>query len=270
VQVNYLGYPGTSAAEAMDYIIGDPVVLPFDQQPFYSERIVQLPDSYQSNDPRRAIGPRPSRPEAGLPAEGFVFACFNNHWKITAPVFEVWMRLLEAAPDSVLWLLDDSANANLRREADARGIAPERLIFAPKLEHDAHLGRLSLADLVLDTLPYNAHTTASDALWTGVPLVTVRGEAFAGRVAASLLTAIGLPELIADDLEGYEKFAKALAKAPKNHKTLKDKLEKNRLSTPLFDAGRFCRHIEAAFIMMAEAARRGEAPKSFAVPARIQ
>jgi predicted O-linked N-acetylglucosamine transferase (SPINDLY family) len=266
VQVNYLGFPGTSAAETMDYIIGDPVVLPFDQQPFYSERIVHLPDTYQSNDPKRAIGSVPLRTEAGLPEKGFVFCCFNNHWKITAPVFAAWMRLLEGVPDSVLWLLDDCATANLRHEAGARGIAPERLIFAPKLEHDAHLGRLSLADLVLDTLPYNAHTTASDALWAGVPVVTVLGEAFAGRVGASLLTAIGLPELIADDLEGYEKLAKSLAKTPETYKALKQKLEKNRLSTPLFDAERFCRHIEAAFTVMAEAARRGERPKSFSVP----
>ncbi len=266
VQVNYLGYPGTTAIDAIDYIIGDSVVLPFDQQVFYSERIVQLPHAYQANDPKRAIGPTPSRAEAGLPEQGFVFCCFNNHWKITAAVFDVWMRLLEAVPDSVLWLLEDSAAINLRRQAQARGIAAERVIFAPRLAHDAHLGRLGLADLVLDTLPYNAHTTASDALWTGVPMVTVRGEAFAGRVGASLLTAIGLPELIADDLEGYEKLALSLATDAKKLKTVKARLEKNRLSTPLFDAEAFCRHIEAAFIAMVDAARRGEAPKSFAVP----
>ena len=267
VQVSYLGYPGTIAADFMDYIIADPVVLPMDQQLFYSERIVHLPDSYQVNDPKRTIGTRPARQEAGLPPEGFVFCCFNNHWKITAPVFSAWMRLLESVPQSVLWLLDDSANANLRRDARARGIDPERLIFAPKLEHDAHLGRLGLADLVLDTLPYNAHTTASDALWTGVPLVTVMGEGFAGRVAASLLTAIGMPELIAPDLESYEALARSLAENPGDCMALKERLAKNRLSTPLFDAARFCKHIEAAFVTMAEAARRGEAPKSFAISA---
>jgi predicted O-linked N-acetylglucosamine transferase (SPINDLY family) len=265
VQVNYLGYPGTAAGDVMDYIIGDPVALPFDQQPFYSERIVQLPDSYQSNDPARFIGEKPTRAEAGLPAEGFVFCSFNNHWKIIAPVFDVWMRLLKAVPGSVLWLLTDTADANLIREAKARGIDPARLIFAPKLKHDAHLGRLGLADLVLDTQPYNAHTTGSDALWTGVPMVTVLGEAFPGRVAASLLNALGLPELIAADLEAYEKLALALATDADRHKALKQKLEKNRLTTPLFDAERFCRNIEQAFIAMAEAARRGEEPKSFAV-----
>ena len=227
LQVSYLGYPGTMAADFMDYIIADAVTLPLAQQLFYSERIVHLPDSYQVNDPRRAIGAKPARSEAGLPDEGFVFCCFNNHWKITPPVFDVWMRLLEkAAPGSVLWLLDDSANAALRREAKARGIDPARLIFAPKLEHDAHLGRLSLADLVLDTLPYNAHTTASDALWAGVPLVTVAGESFAGRVAASLLTAIGLPELIAPDLESYETLALSLADNPGEYKAVKEKLAK--------------------------------------------
>ena len=266
VLVNYLGYPGTSASPVMDYVIADKVTLPFDRQGFYSEQIVQLPDCYQANDPAREIGAVPPRAEAGLPESGFVFCCFNNHWKITRPIFECWMRLLNEVPGSVLWLLEDSASAALKREAEKRGIDPARLIFAPKLAHDAHLGRLSLADLVLDTLPYNAHTTASDALWCGVPMVTLRGKAFAGRVGASLLSAIGLPELIGDDLEGYEKLAKALASDAKKHQALKAKLAKNRLTTPLFDAERFCRHMEAAFVTMADAARRGEAPKAFAVP----
>jgi predicted O-linked N-acetylglucosamine transferase (SPINDLY family) len=268
VQVSYLGYPGTTGAEFMDYVLADPVVLPMDRQQFYSEKIVQLPDCYQSNDPGRAIGRVPTRQEAGLPADAFIFSCFNNHWKITRPVFESWMRILEAVPGSVLWLLDDSANANLVREAKAHGIAPERLIFAPKISHDEHLGRLSLADLVLDTLPYNAHTTASDALWSGVPLVTCEGQAFAGRVAASLLAAAGLPELIAQDLAGYEKLVLDLAGDPGKHKALKQKLAKNRSAKPLFDGARFCRHIEAAFTTMAEKAGRGEAPEAFAVPAQ--
>jgi predicted O-linked N-acetylglucosamine transferase (SPINDLY family) len=265
VLVNYLGYPGTAAGEVMDYIIGDPVALPFGQQAFYSERIVQLPDSYQANDPARFIGETPSRAEAGLPEQGFVFCCFNNHWKITAPMFDVWMRLLKAVPGGVLWLLTDTADANLKREAKARGIDPERLIFAPKLRHDAHLGRLGLADLVLDTQPYNAHTTGSDALWTGVPMVTMLGEAFPGRVAASMLSAIGLPELIAPDLAGYEALALSLARDEATLRGLKEKLAANRLSTPLFDAERFCRNIEKAFSAMMETARSGEAPKSFAV-----
>ena len=264
--VNYLGYPGTAAMEVMDYIIADPVVLPFDQQPFYSERIVQLPDSYQPNDPARFIGEKPSRAEAGLPEQGFVFCCFNNHWKITAPVFDAWMRLLKAIPGSVLWLLTDTADASLVREAKARGVDSSRLIFAPKLRHDAHLGRLGLADLVLDTQPYNAHTTGSDSLWTNVPMVTLLGKAFPGRVAASLLAAVGLPELIAADLDAYEKLALALAQNPERLEALKARLAQNRLAAPLFDAPRFCGHIEAAFITMMQTANRGEAPGSFAVP----
>ena len=268
VQVSYLGYPGTTGADFMDYVVADPVVLPMNRQQFYSEKIVQLPDCYQSNDPGRAVGRVPTRAEAGLPVDGFVFSCFNNHWKITRPMFESWMRILEAAPGSVLWLLDDSANVNLVREAKAHGIAPERLIFAPKIGHDEHLGRLSLADLVLDTLPYNAHTTASDALWAGVPLVTCEGEAFAGRVAASLLAASDLSELIARNAAGFERLALELSGDPAKHNALKKKLAKNRLATRLFDGARFCRHIEAAFITMAENARRGKAPEAFAVPAQ--
>ncbi len=265
VTVNYLGYPGTSGAAFMDYVIGDPVVLPMDQQEFYSEQIVQLPGSYQANDPKRVIGAAPSRAEVGLPEEGFVFCCFNNHWKITRPVFESWMRILKAVPDSVLWLLQDSADANLARAAEVLGVDPKRLIFTPRMTHAAHLGRLSLAGLVLDTLPYNAHTTASDSLWTGVPVLTVSGQSFAARVAAGLNTAIGLPELIVTDLAAYEAMAVALAKDAKKHKALKTKLAKNRKTKPLFDAPGFCKAIETAFTRMAEQASCGESPKAFAV-----
>jgi protein O-GlcNAc transferase len=268
VQVNYLGYPGTMGTDILDYVIADPVALPFDQQPYYSEQIVHLPDSYQCNDPARTIGAVPSRREAGLPETGFVFVCFNNHWKITAPLFAGWMRLLAAVPDSVLWLLDDTGTANLRRQAQAHGIDPARLIFAPKLPHDDHLGRLSLADLALDTLIYNAHTTASDALWTGVPMVTLLGKTFAGRVGASLLTAVSLSELIAADLAGYEALAIKFATDANAHQALKAKLAANRLTQPLFDAPRFVRHIEAAYVTMMQKARAGEAPGSFSVPAQ--
>ncbi len=267
VQVNYLGFPGTMGASFMDYVIADPVILPMDQQPFFCEQIVQLPDTYQPNDPARVIGKVPSRVQAGLPAEGFVFNSFNNSWKIAAPVFDVWMRLLEKVPGSVLWLLDDGANETLRRQAQARGIDPARLIFAPKLAHAEHLGRLCLADLVLDTQPYNAHTTASDALWCGVPMVTQLGTAFAGRVGASLLNAVGLPELVTSDSSAYEALALSLAQEPRKLQALKEKLAKNIKTAPLFDAARFCRNIEAAYIKMAEAAQSGEKPKAFAVPA---
>ncbi len=214
IQVGYLGYPGTMGTGFIDYVIADKIVLPFDQQPFYTEKIVHLPDCYQVNDSKRAIAARtPTRREAGLPDEGFVFCCFNNNYKITRPVFDVWMRLLGAVEGSVLWLLQDNSDAeeNLRREAWARGIDPARLVFASRLEPEAYLARYRLADLLVDTLPYNAHTTASDALWTGLPVLTCRGASFAGRVATSLLHAAGLPELAARDLGEYEALALRLA-----------------------------------------------------------
>ena len=199
IQVNYLGYPGTMAADYMDYLIADPILIPAEHRQDYTEKVVYLPDSYQPNDSKRAISNRAfTRAELGLPADGFVFCCFNNNYKITPDVFDCWMRILERVPGSVLWLLEDNptAAANLRREAEQRGVAPERLVFGSRLPLSEHLARHRLADLFLDTLPYNAHTTASDALWTGLPVLTQLGDTFAGRVAASLLTAIGLPELI--------------------------------------------------------------------------
>ncbi len=252
VQVNYLGFPGTMGAAFMNYILADPVVLPLDQQSFYAEKIIQLPDCYQPNDSTRARGTAPSREEAGLPQDGFVFCCFNNNWKIAPPVFDVWMRLLGAVPESVLWLLEDNAEAseNLRREAGARGVAPERLIFAPRAPMTAHLARHQLADLFLDTLPYNAHTTASDCLWAGVPLVTCMGRAFHGRVAASLLQAVGLPELVTHNLQDYESLSLALAQEPVRLSMLRNTLSGNRASAPLFDTARFARSIEAAYFAM--------------------
>jgi predicted O-linked N-acetylglucosamine transferase (SPINDLY family) len=266
VQVSYLGYPGTLAAEFCDYVLADPVVLPHALQIFYDEKIVHLPDCYQVNDPERPHPPPSGRAEAGLPETGFVFGCFNNHRKITPKIFEIWMRLLAAVPGSVLWLLDDSANDALRGHARARGIDPARLIFAPKRDLPQHLQRLAAADLMLDTLPYGAHTTASDALWMGVPMVTCLGESFAGRVAASLLTAIDCPELIAESLAGYETLALELARDGEKLAALRARLAANRLTTPLFDAARFCRHIEQAYVTMMETARAGEELKPFDVP----
>jgi protein O-GlcNAc transferase len=227
---------------------------------------VHLPDCYQSNDPSRPLAAA-TRAEAGLPASGFVFGCFNVHRKISRPVFEAWMRLLAAAPGSLLWLMDDTANEALRAEAAARGIDKARLVFAPKVEVNAHLARCAAADLMLDTMPYGAHTTSSDALWAGVPIVTVLGPSFANRVASSLLTAIGAPELIAPSLDEYEALALALARDPARLAVLKVKLAANRLSAPLFDAERFRRHIERAYETMMEIARAGEAPRPFDVPA---
>jgi protein O-GlcNAc transferase len=265
VQVNYLGYPATSGSRCLDYIIGDAVVTPFADQPFYSEAIVQLPGSYLVSDSRRRLGAPPSRQEAGLLQTGIVFCCFNQNWKFTAPVFGVWMRLLREIEGSTLWLRDcpSGARANLEREAQARGVDPSRLIFAGHAEGGAHLARLQLADMVLDTLPYNAHATASDALWAGVPLVTCTGEAFAGRVASSLLRAVGLGELVTANLVDYESLALRLAREPAALAAVREKLAQNRTTAPLFDTDRSRRALEAAYRHMWEA--RGRTPTGFAV-----
>jgi predicted O-linked N-acetylglucosamine transferase (SPINDLY family) len=268
IQAAYLGFPGSTGTDFIDYIIADATVLPFDQQPYYTEHVVHLPDCYQVNDRKRTIASRtPTREEFSLPAQGFVFCCFNNNWKITSAMFDVWMRLLTAVRGSTLWLFRDNGNAetNLRREAAARGIDPTRLVFADRLPLQDHLARHRLADLFLDTLPYNAHTTASDALWSGLPVVTCRGKAFAGRVAASLLNAIGLPELVTHSLEEYESLALRLATDCSLLSEFRDRLEHNRLKFPLFDSDRFCRHIECAYTTMWELWQRGEKPRSFSV-----
>jgi protein O-GlcNAc transferase len=267
IQVNYLGYPGTMAADCWDYIIADATVLPRAEQPFYCEQIVHLPGCYQVNAPSRQIGAIPSRASQNLPNTGFVFCCFNNHAKITRPIFDIWMRLLHAIPGSVLWLLAGSASDTLSAEAGLRGVDARRLIFAPLVNQKAHLARLCLVDLVLDTLPYNAHTTASDALWSGVPIVTCRGTSFAGRVAASLLMAMGLPELITEDLPSYEALALNLARDGALRISLREKLSVNRKNASLFDVNRFCSSIEKAFSTMVELARRGNPPAGFDVEA---
>jgi protein O-GlcNAc transferase len=269
VQVNYLGFPGTMGAEYVDYILADRYVIPDGHQRFYSEKIVWLPDSYQANDTQRQIAKTtPTRAECGLPASGFVFCCFNNNYKITPGIFDVWMRLLTAVSGSVLWLLEDNAavSRNLRSEALRRGIAAERLVFAPRLDLDKHLARHKLADLFLDTRPYNAHTTASDALWAGLPVLTCMGTTFPGRVAASLLSAAGLPELITESLADYEALALKLATSPDLLSGIRAKLSRNRSEYPLFDTKRFCSHMESAYTLMWERHQRGEPPVSFGVP----
>ncbi len=250
VQVNYLVYPGTTGAPYMDFVLADRVVLPPDQQPFFSETIAYLPDCYQANDATSRVGAAPSRAEAGLPPEGFVFCCFNNGWKITRDVFDIWMRLLARVPGSLLWLLDGPHAETLRGEAAARGLAAGRLVFARRAPPDAHLARHRLAGLFLDTLPYNAHTTASDALWAGLPLVTCIGKSFAGRVAASLLKAMDLPELVTATPQAYEALALELARDPALLKATRDKLQRNRTTTPLYDSARFTANIEAAYEAM--------------------
>jgi protein O-GlcNAc transferase len=269
VQVNYLGFPSTMGAEYMDYIIADRTVIPPEDVEHYSEQVVWLPDQYQANDRKRALAPRiPSREEAGLPANGFVYCCFNNNHKITPEMFSIWMRLLAQVEGSVLWLYQDNSAAarNLRREAQARGISGERLIFAPRVEPMEHLARHTLADLFLDTLPYNAHTTASDALWTGIPIITVPGATFAGRVATSLVTAAGVPELAVPALEDYEQLALALARDPERLRAVRDKILRNRETCALFDTEKITRYLEAAYRRMHERHRAGEPPAGFAVP----
>jgi protein O-GlcNAc transferase len=269
VQVNYLGFPGTMGAPFMDYIIADPTVIPEEQHGHYTERVAYLPHCYLPADRTRAVAERiPGRAEAGLPDTGFVFVSFNNSYKFNPVMFGVWMRLLRAAEGSVLWLPENNAavRRNLMREAEARGVASSRIIFAaPVPDPGEHLARLSLADLFLDTLPYNAHTTASDALWAGVPLLTLIGNSFAGRVAASALKAIGLPELIAHTPAEYEAMALALARDPAALGELRAKLSRNRLTAPLFDTARFTCDLESVFTSMSERHRRGERPASFAV-----
>jgi predicted O-linked N-acetylglucosamine transferase (SPINDLY family) len=273
VQVNYLGYPGTMGADFVDYLIADPTLIPIDCRRFYSEKIVYLPDTYQPNDTKRHIADRQlTRAEAGLPEEGFVFCCFNNSFKIVPETFDSWMRILKQVEGSVLWLIDDnsSAAANLKKEAASRGVHQERLVFAKRIATPEHLARHRLADLFLDTLPYNAHTTASDALWTGLPVLTLAGETFAGRVAASLLTALGLPELITATAGEYESLAVALASAPSRLAALRHKLAANRLSKPLFDIARYTRHIEAAYSQMIERYQADLSPEHIFVAGEMQ
>jgi predicted O-linked N-acetylglucosamine transferase (SPINDLY family) len=250
VQASFLGYAGTTAAPFMDFFIADPIVTP--NAGAYSEKLALLPHCFFPNDTSRRIGKPPTRAQAGLPEDAFVFCCFNAGWKITAPVFAGWMRLLAQMPKSVLWLKQtgEKTKANLLATAQSHGVDPQRLVFAQSAALDVHLARHQLADLFLDTLPYNAHATACDALWAGLPVLTQRGTAFAGRVGASLLTAAGLAELIAETAEDYETLALALARDPARLKGLRDRLVANRATSPLFDTPRLARDLEALYRQM--------------------
>jgi len=268
VQVSYLGYPATMGAPFIDYLIVDPFVVPESEQPHFSERLVHLPGCYQVNGRNREIAASvPSRRDCGLPAHGLVLCSFNNSYKITPEVFAIWLRLLAAAPGSVLWLLasNDLVDRNLRREAAQRGVDPARLVFAPRLPLAEHLARHRHADLFLDTFPCNAHTTASDALWAGLPLLTCVGPTFAGRVAGSLLAAVGLPELITPSLGEYERTAAALARDPPRLRELREALQRQRETSPLFDASRFAARLDAAYARMWRMWRNGDVPTTFAV-----
>ena len=267
IQVNFLGFPGTMGADFIDYILVDNFVVPPDRQPTYAERLVQLPGCYQVNDSRREIAGIPSRQECGLPESGFVFCSFNNNFKITPDMFAIWMRLLRAVPGSVLWLYEGNpvVAGNLRREAVAAGVDGGRLVFARPLPNAKHLARQKLADLLLDTFPYNSHTVASDALWAGCPLVTIAGDTFASRVAGSLLTTLGLPELVTRSHEEYEALARQLALNPARLRDLRTRLDVARTTSSLFNAEHFARKIERAYARMWEIYAAGEKPRAFRV-----
>ena len=248
VQINYLGYPSTMGTDFIDYIIGDNTIIPAGQRTFYSENVIYMPDCYQPNDERRRIADIiTSRSDFGLPKNGFIFCCFNNNYKITPKEYDVWMRVMGKIDNSVLWLFKGSeiAEQNLKREAEIRGIGRERIIFAKKVSLDEHLARHKHADLFIDTFNYNAHTTASDALWSGLPIVTKQGQQFASRVAASLLNAVGLSELVTNTEAEYESLIVALAEDKERLASIKNKLHETRSSCPLFDTVRYTRYFEA-------------------------
>ena len=250
-------------------VSSDEFVIPPDRQGFYAEKVVYLPDTFQANDHRSHLTERraPGRQAAGLPDSGLVFCCFNNTYKLNPAVFDVWMRVMNAVPDSVLWLVagDSAMQARVCQEAASRGVIPERLIFAPRVPYEEHLARLPSADLFLDTLPFNAGATAGDALWASVPVLTCTGDAFASRMAGSLLRSFGISELVASSLEQYERTAVDLSFDRERLAGYKLRLAAQRATAPLFDSGRFCRNLEAAYETMWDRTQRGEPPISFAV-----
>jgi predicted O-linked N-acetylglucosamine transferase (SPINDLY family) len=264
IQVSYLGYPGTMSAGYMDFLIADKTLIPTESQQAYAEKIAYLPNSYQVNDRKRVISDKAyTKAELGLPEQGFVFCSFNNNYKILPATFEGWMRILKAVDGSVLWLYEDNAAAanHLRQEAEKYGIHPSRLVFAKNMPLAEHLARHRLADLFIDNFPCNAHTTASDALWAGLPVLTLMGNSFASRVAASLLNAIGLPELITNTQEEYEALAIEIAQNPEKLAALKQKLANNRLTTPLFDTPQFTKDLERAYVQMYERYQADQLPE---------
>jgi predicted O-linked N-acetylglucosamine transferase (SPINDLY family) len=268
LQVSYFGNAGTTGAPFFDYIIADRTLIPSPHSRYYTEKAIYLPNSYQCNDSKRRVSQStPTRAEVGLPNAGFVYCCFNQSYKIRPPLFDIWMRLLQGCPGSILWLLGDEPHVvhNLRREAAARGIGAERLVFAPLLPNEEHLARHRLADLFLDTLPCNAHVTASDALWAGLPMVTCLGNTFAGRVGASLLRAVGLPELVTESLPQYEALAMSLAREPQRLAAFKAKLLQNRERAALFDTARFTHDLERAFETIWQREQTDLVPEAIAV-----
>jgi len=269
IQINYLGYPGTLGADFIDYIVADPILIPEDKRQHYSEQIIYLPNSYQPTDNTRIISDKViKRKDMGLPDKGFVFCCFNQIYKISPSEFNIWMRLLKSVKGSVLWLLKSNkwAEENLKRHAEAHGVNAERIIFAEIVPQAEHLARQQLADLFLDTFNYNAHTTTSDALWAGLPLVTKLGKGFAARVAGSLLNAVGLPELVTETEKDYEVLILELATNPKKLIKIKEKLAINRLTQPLFNTELYTKHLENGYQQAYQKYFDGNLPQTIIVP----
>lgn len=272
IQVSFMGFLGSSGAAFIDYLIADRTVVPPSAAPDYSESLVWMPDCYQINDHRQPIAAESgNRENQGFAAHGFVFCCFNNQFKLTAAVFQDWMQILNAVPDSVLWLARGHRLAleNLRRQAGICGVNPDRLVFAPKIALPEHLARLQLADLALDTTPYNGGATTSNALWAGVPVLSLKGARFVSRMSASALRAVGLPEMVVDTRRQYVQKAIALATHPQEMARLRQRLADNRLTAPLFDTPAYVRRLEYAYRQMADRARKGTPPASFAVPENV-
>lgn len=255
IQVNYLGFPGTLGMDCIDYLIADKIVIPEEEKQFFVEKIIYLSNCYQPSDPKKAISDKHiSRNLAGLPETAFVFCCFNNNYKITPEIFQLWLRIIQQSPNSVLWLLSDnkSAQLNLCKKFVEEGLDASRLIFAERLELSQHLARHSLADLFLDTLPYSAHTTANDSLWAGLPILTCRGSSFAGRVTTSLLETLNVPELVTENLIQYEEKALFYYNNPEELIAIREKIDRNKKTSPLFNANIYCRSLEEAFVDMIE------------------
>jgi predicted O-linked N-acetylglucosamine transferase (SPINDLY family) len=268
IQVHYWGYPGTLGVSFIDYNLVDEFVVPAEHETFFAEKLVRLPGCYVPSDSQCAISLQtPSKRECGLPDDGFVFCSFNNSYKVTPEVFDIWMKLLQAVPASVLWLLEGNrfVPPNLKKEAERRGVAGDRLVFLPRLPPPDYLARFRLADLFLDTLPYNGHTTVRDALWVGCPALTRTGTTFASRVAGSLLRAVGLPELITTETEEYYDLALHLARDADRLTELRGRLASNRKTSPLFDGANMARNMERAYSTMWEIHASGQPPRGFAV-----
>jgi predicted O-linked N-acetylglucosamine transferase (SPINDLY family) len=273
VQVNYLGYPGTLSAECFDYIIADKTLIPESSRSKYTEKIIYMPNSYQVNDSKRKISlGKVSKLSEKIPENSFVFACFNNNYKITPEVFDSWMRIIKSIDGSVLWLLGDNENAitNLKNEAVARGVDANRLLFAKRIPIEDHLARHEFADLFLDTFPYNAHTTASDALWAGLPVITMMGESFASRVAASLLSALEMPELITNMRQDYESLAIELAANPNKLLAIRKKLEIKKKTSAVFDGAMFAKNLENAYEQIYSRYQSGLLPNHIEVNQQVE